>query len=200
MPIQNPWKTQIIELINRGLDLIHPVDQVDSEHFSRLTNVESVLEGDIRSRLGTSLVSAAAISGAGGAGSFEPPTQGDIKGTDANAWVQVTSSTADAYGSWTEMIASTDYAGTWVTISVVSNQAAVGLDNRFDVAIGSGGSEVAFITEMTYRFQRSGANGGTQQMDISFPFTIPSGSRIAIRNKDDDGSTRVTNFLVNILG
>ena len=201
MPIQNPWKTQIIQLVSRGLDLIHPIDLVGPEYFSRLTNVESVLEGDLQPRPGVSLVNATAISGAGGAGSFEPPTLGDINGTGANAWFKVTSAAgADTYGSWAEGIASTDYAGTWVMISVITNQATVGLDNRFDVAVGSGGSEVAFISEMTYRYQRSGSGGGCQQMDIPFPFAIASGSRIAIRNKDDSGTAYELWFHVSILG
>ena len=183
------------------MDLIHPVDQIDGEHFARLTNMESVLEGDLQPRPGTSLINSAALSGGVGAGGFTAPTKGDILGTGAHAWVQIDSgSGSGTYGSWTEIISSTTYAGTWVTISIVSNQATVGLDNRFDVAIGAAASEVAFITEMTYRFQRSGAGGGSEQMDISFPFTVASGSRISIRIKDDDGSIRQSWAIVNILG
>ncbi len=201
MPPKNPWRHQIIQLVNKGLDLIHAVDQIDSEHFARLTNVESILEGDIQPRPGTSLINSAALTGGVASGGFTAPTQGDITGDGSNEWFKVTSAAgADTYGAWAEAIASTDYAGTWVMIAIVTNQQTIGLDNRFDVAIGAVSSEVAFITEMTYRFQRSGAGGGLQQMDISFPFVIPAGSRISIRNKDQDGSAHEMWCHVNILG
>lgn len=52
----NPWKHLTIPFNNRGLDLIHPVDQVDIDHYSIFTNVKSVQEGTLQPRPGTSLI------------------------------------------------------------------------------------------------------------------------------------------------
>jgi hypothetical protein len=56
MPIRNPWSNEIVKFDNKGLDLIHPVDQVDSQHYSRFINVKSVQEGSLQPRPGSSLV------------------------------------------------------------------------------------------------------------------------------------------------
>lgn len=198
MPIQNPWRHQVVQLVNRGLDLIHPIDEIDAEHFARLTNVESVFEGEIQPRPGTSLINSSAIVGGVGAGGFDPPSQTDTN--DGGDWIKVTSAApANTYGSYQELIASTAFAGTWVSLSLISAQGAIGLDNRFDLAIGAAGSEVDFVTEMTYRYQVSGVDS-TTSMDISFPFTVASGSRISARIKDDDTSTRAVEFLIHIHG
>lgn len=55
---QQLWQRQIVKFNNKGLDLIHPVDQVDEEHYSRFINVKSVQEGSIQPRPGSSLVNA----------------------------------------------------------------------------------------------------------------------------------------------
>jgi len=61
MPIRAPWQHEIAKFDNRGLDLIHPVDQVDAQHYSRFTNVKSVQEGSLQPRPGSSLVNTVAI-------------------------------------------------------------------------------------------------------------------------------------------
>jgi len=59
---QQLWQRQVIKFNNKGLDLIHPVDQVDEEHYSRFINVKSVQEGSLQPRPGSSLVNAIALS------------------------------------------------------------------------------------------------------------------------------------------
>lgn len=61
MPIRSPWNNEVIKFDNRGLDLIHPVDQVDAQHYSRFTNVKSVQEGTLQPRSGMSLVNSQAF-------------------------------------------------------------------------------------------------------------------------------------------
>lgn len=56
MSAKNHWQYEIVKLNNKGLDLIHPIEQVDSEHYSRMEDVKSLQEGTITPRPGTSLV------------------------------------------------------------------------------------------------------------------------------------------------
>ena len=62
MPAKNPWQHEVVQLNNKGLDLIHPIEQVDAEHYSRMEDVKSLQEGTITPRPGTSLVNALAFS------------------------------------------------------------------------------------------------------------------------------------------
>lgn len=61
MPPKNPWQHQQIKLKNAGLDVLHPFDEVDEFHFSRMEDVKSLQEGDITPRPGVALINAAAI-------------------------------------------------------------------------------------------------------------------------------------------
>ncbi len=62
MPAKNPWQHDVVQLNNKGLDLIHPIEQVDAEHYSRMDDVKSLQEGTITPRPGTSLINASALS------------------------------------------------------------------------------------------------------------------------------------------
>ncbi len=62
MPPKNPWKHHTLKLNNKGLDVLHPVDQVDENHFSRMEDLKSLQEGDITPRPGTALINSVAIS------------------------------------------------------------------------------------------------------------------------------------------
>lgn len=62
MPAKNPWQHDVVQLNNKGLDLIHPIEQVDAEHYSRMENIKSLQEGTITPRPGTSLVNALAFA------------------------------------------------------------------------------------------------------------------------------------------
>ncbi len=56
MPAKNPWQHDVVQLNNKGLDLIHPIEQVDAEHYSRMEDVKSLQEGTLTPRPGTSLI------------------------------------------------------------------------------------------------------------------------------------------------
>ena len=71
MPSKQPWQHDVVQLNNKGLDLIHPIEQVDAEHYSRMEDVKSLQEGTITPRPGTSLVNASAL-----AASSQPVQQG----------------------------------------------------------------------------------------------------------------------------
>ena len=64
MPPKSPWKHQTIKLINQVLDVLHPVDQVDENHFSRMEDVKSLQEGDITPRPGTGLLNVTPLESA----------------------------------------------------------------------------------------------------------------------------------------
>ena len=102
------------------------------------------------------------------------------------------------YGDYEELISSTDDLGTWVVVQIRGSQ-GVSLFELFDLAIGSVDQEVNFVDEMLYRLQVDGA-GGSVQEDISFPFRIPSGSRISARSKDTDSLARLSEILVHVNG
>lgn len=55
------WKHHRIRLKNAGLDVLHPIDEVDENHFSRMEDVKSLQEGDITPRPGVALVNSVAI-------------------------------------------------------------------------------------------------------------------------------------------
>ncbi len=61
MPAKNPWQHEVVQLNNKGLDLIHPIEQVDKDHYSRMEDVKSLQEGTITPRPGTSLINASAF-------------------------------------------------------------------------------------------------------------------------------------------
>ncbi len=74
MPAKNPWQHDVIQLNNKGLDVIHPIEQVDAEHYSRMEDVKSLQEGTITPRPGTSLINASAL-----AVSSQPVQQGQVR-------------------------------------------------------------------------------------------------------------------------
>ena len=65
MPAKNPWQYDVNQLNNKGLDVIHPIEQVDKDHYSRMEDVKSLQEGTITPRPGTSLINAVALQSSG---------------------------------------------------------------------------------------------------------------------------------------
>ncbi len=119
--------------------------------------------------------------------------------SQASEWAVLTSGVGSGtYGDYEELISSTDDLGTWVVVQIRGSQ-GVSLFELFDLAIGSVDQEVNFVDEMLYRLQVDGA-GGSVQEDISFPFRIPSGSRISARSKDTDSLARLSEILVHVNG
>ena len=61
MPAKNPWQHDTNQLDNKGLDVIHPIEQVAKGFYSRMEDVKSLQEGTITPRPGTSLLTSAAL-------------------------------------------------------------------------------------------------------------------------------------------
>lgn len=73
MPPKNPWQHDTINLNNKGVDLIHPIEQVGPENYSRMDDVKSLQEGTLTPRPGTGLINSTAI-----AVSTQPVAEGQI--------------------------------------------------------------------------------------------------------------------------
>ena len=126
-----------------------------------------------------------------------PPTERTR--SQASEWVVLTSGVGSGtYGDYEELIASTDALGTWVLVQMRGSQGLT-LFELFDLAIGPLGSEVNFVDEMLYRLQVVGVGGSVQQ-DMSFPFSIPIGSRLSARSKDTDALARLSQILIHVHG
>ena len=91
-------------------------------------------------------------------------------------------------GSYVEAIASTSFATQWMLVSIFSDSAQTDHQAEFDIATGSGGSEVDIIVDQ-FQAQRISAGGIGSAVFYSFPFEVASGTRIAVRIKDNNGST-----------
>lgn len=124
---------------------------------------------DIYARLGAPVgasISAdiAAIPGA--------PTQSQ----SSNAQNVVTDATAEVKGAYTQMIASTSFAVTnlVLTVGTVSGKILI------DIATGAGGAEVDKVIDLY------SATLTSAPAVFSFPFTVPIGTRIAIRAANTD--------------
>ena len=85
MPAKNPWQHETIQLNNKGLDVLHPIEQVDAEHYSRMEDVKSLQEGTLTPRPGTSLLNAVV---------FGAPTAPVITATHIDAHGNGTNSTS----------------------------------------------------------------------------------------------------------
>jgi len=84
-------------------------------------------------------------------------------------------------GAWVEMIASTNFASTWMTVHVGSEG---GQDKmEFDVGTGAMGSEVEVISDQ-HHHGRNNSGGSGRGNWYSFPMTIPAGTRLSMRQKD----------------
>lgn len=90
-------------------------------------------------------------------------------------------STANVMGAWVEMIASTSEETFWVTVSFSSVGNDIG--HRINFGLGAASSEVIKLERIPFY-----ANiGGTLQ--ITFPLTIPSGSRVSMQIQSSTGSS-----------
>ena len=193
MPAKNPWQTDTNHLNNAGLDVIHPVDQVDKDHYSRMEDVKSLQEGCITPRPGTSLINATALAST----VFSALTSEENSGEDC---LLVVSGAANAFGANTEFVASTAFAVKWITLTIgpVSDP-DIG-EFEFEIRTGAdpGVKVVTFVTT-------SDASGGIKNTDsgvLSFPVPeIAAGTRITMVLKDlltDTGKDRC--FTMNLYG
>lgn len=183
MPAKNPWQHDVVQLNNKGLDLIHPIEQVDAEHYSRMEDVKSLQEGTITPRPGTSLVNSIAFAST----VFSRLSTTDDSGEDC---ITVTSGAGNAFGTAVEFIASTAAALKWMTLTVGPFGDSDISQFVFEVRTGAGAG-VKFASFVT----NSDAGGGIKATDsavLSFPVNIPIATRVTIALKDLDSDTGKT--------
>jgi hypothetical protein len=86
----------------------------------------------------------------------------------------VTSGAANAYGSFTQLIASTASDACWMNIAVVGGRNASSNQAVIQIAVGAAGSEKVIVHDLPV-----GCHVADNTVVAGFPITIPSGSRIS---------------------
>lgn len=200
MPAKNPWQHEVVHLNNKGLDLIHPIEQVDAEHYSRMEDVKSLQEGTITPRPGTSLINAVAFDTTGLAA-------GTVLESGSGCGVAsqsiISSSSSDTYGSYVTVLAVTSRISKYWIINMVLGSGSPDRDTyaSFDVSFDAGaGPEVNFLEGHTSRHERKSSAPYTTGDTVEFPFEIASGSRIRIRVKDDTAAAITYSFTLQMVG
>jgi hypothetical protein len=200
MPAKNPWQHDVVHLVNKGLDIIHPIEQVDAEHYSRMNNVKSLQEGTITPRPGTTILNATTFDIA----KFAAGTESETEHGCGTGNVGVTSGAGDGvYGSYVTVIASTVRISKFWVFTVVHGSGlpdtsnTTGIDISFDAGAGP---EVNFIEGHTIHFERRTTSPLSTGDTFEFPFEIPAGSRIRIRIEDSNVSTFVYGFTASMVG
>ncbi len=200
MPPKNPWQYDIVHLNNKGIDLIHPIEQVDKDHYSRMEDVKSLQEGTITPRPGTSLVNADAFALAGFAAGTESETEQGCGTTS----VLVSSGSGDGVkGSYVTVIASTARVSKFWVFTFIQSAGlpdlniACSADISFDAGAGP---EVDFIDGHAFECARKSTSPLTTGDTFEFPFEVPAGSRIRVRIEDSDPSARTYGFTASMIG
>lgn len=134
---------------------------------------------------------------AGGWGVYQDWCNGtDVLGTVAG--VSLSTTTANTKGAWTQVISSTTYDSSVITIIADGTLGSnVGNNMCVDIGIGASGSELAIIQNLTVQCY-NGVNTYTPQMAAyQFPFGFPAGTRIAARGQSS-GTTDVVGAHVSL--
>lgn len=98
----------------------------------------------------------------------------------------VTSGGVDTFGSWVELFSSLTNAIVWGQLMIYCPHSSLTPKAEFEIGKGAGGSEVLAFPA-GYRKQRSNT-GHARAASYSFPFSIASGTRLAMRIKDESGT------------
>jgi len=102
--------------------------------------------------------------------------------SESSGWNDVTSGASTGVkGAYVELIASTTFASTWMILQVFSR--FTGGPVLLDLAIGAMGSEVIILDDQ-YTAWRNVSGGSGRGSSLSFPMTVPLGSRISVRVSD----------------
>lgn len=178
MPPKNPWQYDVNQLDNKGLDVIHPIEQVEKGFYSRMEDVKSLQEGTITPRPGTAIINA--IEFAQGTFTELSVATGNDSG---DLLCVVVGSPADTYGTPVEFYASSGFAAKWMTLTIHSDGPID--DSTFEFEIMTGPGLTVTETGPIVLIQFTG--GGIVNFEgtlLSFPVNIASGTRIGIRIKD----------------
>lgn len=95
---------------------------------------------------------------------------------DSSIVVVTAGSAANTKGAWTELIASSSRNASLIYLNVAATATSgVNTATLIDIAIGASGSETIIAENI--------AVGSAQPIQLSFPYKIPAGSRISVRNQ-----------------
>ena len=95
----------------------------------------------------------------------------------------VSSTTANVYGSWVQLKASTGLEATSLIVTIADPNG--GNEINVDIGIGGSGSEVVIAESLFLRADGYLRNNG---MTYSLPLRVPAGSRVAARMRGADAS------------
>lgn len=105
-------------------------------------------------------------------------TKGSSRGTSIDS-----GGTANAYGAWTQIVASTLYESRWLSIGVGSgnNYVLTVADRLIDIGVGASGSEVVLLGGL---YMRDNATADILLPGVwTFDVAIPQGVRLSARTK-----------------
>ena len=104
--------------------------------------------------------------------------------SESSGWKNVTSgASGGTKGVYVELIASTTFASTWMLLQILSE--FTGGPVLLDLATGAPGSEVIILDDQ-YTAWRNVSGGSGRGSNLSFPMTVPLGSRISVRVEDNN--------------
>ncbi len=177
MPPKNPWQYDVNQLNNKGLDVIHPIEQVEKDFYSRMEDVKSLQEGTITPRPGTSLINAIAFA----SGSFTELSQS----AETLEICVTVGGAVDTYGTPVEFFAAAGFNAKWMTLSMAGTTGPGEQDGTFEFDIVSGPALTTI--EVAERLLIQNPGGGIVSHSntvVSFPVDIAAGTRIGIQIKD----------------
>lgn len=200
MPPKNPWQYDVNQLDNKGLDVIHPIEQVPKGFYSRMENVKSLQEGTITVRPGTSLINAAAFDLTG----FLAPTLSETEQGCGTVAALLSSGSGDGVkGAYVTVIAATERISKFWVFTFIQSAGLpdLGVVASVDISFDAGsGPEVDFISGHSWHAARKSTSPLTTGDTFEFPFEIPAGSRIRARIEDDNASVRTYGFTASMAG
>lgn len=88
---------------------------------------------------------------------------------------------ANTKGAWTEVVAATSGAATFVILGVQVSAAGVNTGTLLDLAIGGAGSEVAFLENLPVGSAASAGTAFFGPYQVPLPVSIASGARVSAR-------------------
>ena len=106
------------------------------------------------------------------------------------------SSSADTYGSWTEMRAASGNALYIVGVMMRANASA--LYTQLDIGTGAAASETS-VGETKLGNDGTASSGGFQTMYFPYPIAVAANTRIACRTADEDASARNANVTLIVV-
>ncbi len=119
--------------------------------------------------------------------------------SEESIWGFASSGTAEVYGAYTQLIASTGFAATQIQINIHINHTTTGAGARFTIATGVATSEVPEIIGIGVNI-RVAASGTQSSGSKTVNFAFPSGVRLAFRSKDANAGALSYGMQITLLG